>query len=366
MKKIISVVGTRPNFIKIAPIIRALKPYRDQFTHCLCHTGQHFDEKMSTVFFDELEMPKPDFYLGINQGSHAVQTAGIMVEFEKVLLREKPDLVIVPGDVNSTMACSLAAAKLSVKIAHVESGLRSFDRDMPEEVNRIITDVISDYLFVTEESGLKNLENEGVDPGKIFFTGNTMIDSLVYFREKIGRSATLESIGLEEGKYILVTFHRPSNVDNDAGLTEIIAFLNNLAEHHKVVFPIHPRTKSNLQKLPSSGALNPNLVLLNPLGYFDFLKLIGNAEMVITDSGGIQEETTFLGVPCVTVRNNTERPSTVDVGTNILAGTNLANVSMIVQEILKGNKKQGSLPELWDGHAAERVVAILSKQLEAR
>ncbi len=363
MKKIISVVGTRPNFIKIAPIIRALKPYSDQFTHLLCHTGQHFDEKMSTVFFDELEMPKPDFFLGINQGSHAVQTAGIMVEFEKVLLREKPDLVIVPGDVNSTMACSLAAAKLSVKIAHVESGLRSFDRDMPEEVNRIITDVISDYLFVTEESGLKNLKNEGVDPAKIFFTGNTMIDSLVYFREKIKRSSTLETLGLEEGKYIIVTFHRPSNVDNDAGLSEIIAFLNNLAGHHKVVFPIHPRTKSNLQKLPSAGALNPNLLLLNPLGYFDFLKLIGNAEVVITDSGGIQEETTFLGVPCVTVRNNTERPSTVDVGTNILAGTNLANVSMIVQEILKGNKKQGRLSELWDGHAAERVVAILSKQI---
>ncbi|MEI6681811.1 MAG: UDP-N-acetylglucosamine 2-epimerase (non-hydrolyzing) [Bacteroidota bacterium] len=366
MKKIISVVGTRPNFIKIAPIIRALKPYRDQFTHCLCHTGQHFDEKMSTVFFDELEMPKPDFYLGINQGSHAVQTAGIMVEFEKVLLREKPDLVIVPGDVNSTMACSLAAAKLSVKIAHVESGLRSFDRDMPEEVNRIITDVISDYLFVTEESGLKNLKNEGVDPGKIFFTGNTMIDSLVYFKEKINRSSTLESLGLEEGKYILVTFHRPSNVDNDAGLTEIIAFLNNLAEHHKVVFPIHPRTRTNLQKLPASGALNPNLVLLNPLGYFDFLKLIGHAKLVITDSGGIQEETTFLGVPCVTVRNNTERPSTVDVGTNILAGTNLVNVSVIVQNILQGNKKQGTLPELWDGHAADRVVAILSKQLATR
>jgi UDP-N-acetylglucosamine 2-epimerase (non-hydrolysing) len=363
MKKIISVVGTRPNFIKIAPVIRALEPFKDQFTHSLCHTGQHFDEKMSTVFFDELGMPKPDYYLGINQGSHAVQTAGIMVEFEKVLIREKPDLVIVPGDVNSTMACSLAAAKLSVKIAHVESGLRSFDRDMPEEVNRIITDVLSDYLFVTEESGLTNLKNEGVDPGKVFFTGNTMIDSLVYFREKISQSAVLESLGLEKGNYILVTFHRPSNVDSDAGLTEIITFLNELAKIKKVIFPIHPRTKSNLQKLPLAHTLNPNLMLLTPLGYFDFLNLIENAEVVITDSGGIQEETTFLGVPCVTVRNNTERPSTIDVGTNILTGTDLTVVSGVVHKILNGDKKPGRLPEKWDGHAAERVVAVLRKHL---
>ncbi len=366
MKKIISVVGTRPNFIKIAPIIRALEPYKSQFTHRLCHTGQHFDEKMSTIFFDELEMPKPDFYLGINQGSHAVQTAGIMVEFEKVLMNEKPDLVIVPGDVNSTMACSLAAAKLSVKIAHVESGLRSFDRDMPEEVNRIITDVLSDYLFVTEESGLTNLKNEGVKQEKIFFTGNTMIDSLVYFQEKINCSSALESLKLEEGNYILVTFHRPSNVDNDAGLTEIISFLNELAMFKKVVFPIHPRTKSNLQKLPVANNLNPNLVLLNPLGYFDFLKLVKNAIVVITDSGGIQEETTFLGVPCVTVRNNTERPSTVDVGTNILTGTNLAIVTSTVHNIMQGDKKAGRLPEKWDGHAAERIVSVLSNNIGSR
>jgi UDP-N-acetylglucosamine 2-epimerase (non-hydrolysing) len=363
MKKIISVVGTRPNFVKIAPVIRALEPYKDQFLHSLCHTGQHFDEKMSTVFFDELGMPKPDFYLGINQGSHAVQTAGIMVEFEKVLLREKPDLVIVPGDVNSTMACSLAAAKLSVKIAHIESGLRSFDREMPEEINRIITDVISDYLFVTEESGLINLSNEGINQEKIFFTGNTMIDSLVYFREKIDHSSALESLALDMGKYILVTFHRPSNVDNQTGLTEIFTFLNKLAQTKKVVFPIHPRTKTNLQKLPLAQKLHPNLMLVDPLGYFDFLKLVKNAGVVITDSGGIQEETTFLGVPCVTVRNNTERPSTIDVGTNIMTGTDLAKVSEVVQNILQGDIKQGKLPEKWDGHAAERVAAILSTHL---
>jgi len=363
MKKIISVVGTRPNFVKIAPVIRALEPYKDQFSHSLCHTGQHFDEKMSTVFFDELGMPKPDFYLGINQGSHAIQTAGIMVEFEKVLFREKPDLVIVPGDVNSTMACSLASAKLSVKIAHIESGLRSFDREMPEEINRIITDVMSDYLFVTEESGLTNLGNEGINPEKIFFTGNTMIDSLVYFREKIDRSSVLESFTLDKGKYILVTFHRPSNVDNQTGLTEIITFLNQLAQTTKVVFPIHPRTKANLQKLPLARKLHSNLILVDPLGYFDFLKLVKNAEVVITDSGGIQEETTFLGVPCVTVRNNTERPSTIEVGTNIMTGTDLGKVSEVVQNILQGDIKLGKLPEKWDGHAAERVAAILSAHL---
>lgn len=358
MFKIISVVGARPNFIKISPIHKAFQSYN--IDHKICHTGQHFDEKMSKIFFDELEMPKPDFYLGISGGSHASQTAGIMLEFEKILNREKPDMIIVPGDVNSTMATSLVAAKAGIKIAHVESGLRSFDREMPEEINRIVTDTLSDLLFVSEKSGVQHLKAEGVSDNKIHFVGNVMIDSLVYYMPKIDRSHAAEELELEKGKYILVTFHRPSNVDHVEYLVELTQFLNNISEYGKVVFPVHPRTRNNLNQHHLMNRFNENILLLDPIGYIDFLNLTKNAALVVTDSGGIQEETTFLNIQCITVRNNTERPVTVTQGTNRLIGTNLALVRDTVEKVMKGQKKNGTIPELWDGHTAERIVDILS------
>jgi UDP-N-acetylglucosamine 2-epimerase (non-hydrolysing) len=343
MKKIITVVGARPNFIKIAPIHKAFKKYPDKVAHKICHTGQHFDENMSKIFFEDLELPKPDFYLGVGSGSHAVQTARIMIEFEKVLENEKPDLIIVPGDVNSTMACSIVASKIGIKIGHVEAGLRSFDREMPEEINRIVTDVLSDFLFVTEKSGLKNLKNEGIDSSKIYFVGNTMIDSL-----------NLESYG-----YILVTFHRPSNVDEKVSLSNLLLLLNTLAEKRFVVFPIHPRTRINIEKFKLNHTIHSNILLLDPVGYIDFLCLAKNAELVITDSGGIQEETTYLEVQCITVRKNTERPVTVEIGTNHLVGTDFKKVEETAMSVLDGNIKKGIIPELWDGKAAERIVNII-------
>lgn len=360
MKKIISVVGARPNFIKIAPIHKAFQRY-PSIKHLICHTGQHFDEKMSKVFFDELEMPKPDFYLGISGGSHAVQVAQIMMEFEKIVLQEKPDLVIVPGDVNSTMACALVTSKLGIKIAHVESGLRSFDREMPEEINRIVTDVLADYLFVNEQSGLDHLKHEGIAKEKVFFTGNVMIDSLVHYLPKIDASSILNELGIEKQKFVLMTFHRPSNVDNEEKLKEIISFISKIAKERKVVFPVHPRTKNNIAKFNLSVLSDKNIILTEPIGYIDFLCLTKNAELIITDSGGIQEESTFLGVQCITVRDNTERPVTVTVGTNQLIGTDLQKVSCAALEVLSGKKKNGSIPELWDGHAAERITDIIVK-----
>ena len=357
--KVISVVGARPNFIKIAPIHKAFQKYRNKVTHKICHTGQHFDQNMSRVFFENLQLPKPDFYLGVGGGSHAEQTARIMIEFEKVLEKEKPDLIIVPGDVNSTMACSLVASKMGVKIAHVEAGLRSFDREMPEEINRVVTDILSDFLFVTEESGLKNLENEGIDRSKIHFVGNTMIDSLVHYLPEIETSPVLRSLNLESSKYILVTFHRPSNVDNSKSLTSLVTFLNNLADKRKVVFPIHPRTRLNLEEFNLKQSVHSDILLSEPIGYFDFLALAKDAELVITDSGGIQEESTYLGVQCITVRDNTERPVTVDVGTNQLIGTDFQKVETAANAVLSGNIKKGKIPELWDGKAGERIVGVL-------
>lgn len=360
--KIISVVGARPNFIKIAPIHKAFLKFKDKVEHKICHTGQHFDEKMSKVFFEELEMPRPDFYLGIGGGSHASQTARIMLAFEEVLEKEKPDLIIVPGDVNSTMACSLVAAKLGVKIAHVEAGLRSHDREMPEEINRIVTDVLSDFLFVSERSGLENLKKEGVPGDKVYFTGNVMIDSLVHYLPKIDASEILKNTGLQKNNYILVTFHRPSNVDNEASLKKLVGFINAISEHKKVVFPVHPRTLSNMKNFNLHANISDNVHLSDPIGYIDFLSLVKNAMMVITDSGGIQEETTWLGIPCITVRNNTERPSSVDVGTNILAGTDLSLVENIVIEIISGKIKKGFIPDLWDGNASSRIVQHILNQ----
>ena len=362
MGKIISVVGARPNFIKIAPVHRAFEKYEPEFQHLICHTGQHFDEKMSKIFFDELNMPKPAFYLGISGGSHAIQTARIMTEFEQILLSEKPDMIVVPGDVNSTMACSLVASKMGIPIAHVEAGLRSFDRTMPEEINRLVTDALSDLLFVSEESGMKHLKNEGIDDSKVHFVGNVMIDSLVSYLPNIKESGVLAELELTEKEFILVTFHRPANVDHPDYLIELIDFLNELSASKKVVFPIHPRTRNNLKTNNLLDRIGENILLLDPVGYIDFLRLTMTARLVVTDSGGIQEETTWLGVPCVTVRDNTERPVTVTIGTNTLAGTNLKKVRTAVKEVLDGNLKNGKIPDLWDGKTAERIAKIITAQ----
>lgn len=366
MKKIISVVGARPNFMKVAPIYRAFNKYNEsmenldrRITHLICHTGQHYDENMSKVFFNDLELPKPDFYLGVGSGTHAEQTAKIMIEFEKILIAEKPDLVIVVGDVNSTIACSLVAKKMGIKVAHVEAGLRSFDMEMPEEINRILTDRISDYLFVTEESGIRNLKNEGVDDSKIFFVGNTMIDSLIYYMPKAEKSKILEKFDLIKGKYVLVTFHRPSNVDGKEELTKLINFLNKIAEKRKIIFPIHPRTRNNFQKYSLIQSIKGSVKICDPLGYIDFLFLIKNAELIVTDSGGIQEESTFLGVQCITLRTSTERPITVDIGTNQLVGVELVKAEEACLQVLNSNIKQGKIPEKWDGNAAKRIIDIL-------
>lgn len=363
MKKIISVVGARPNFMKVAPLHRAFKRYPDSIEHLICHTGQHYDEKMSKIFFDEFELPEPHFYLGVGSGSHAVQTAKVMVEFEKVLLAEKPDLVVVVGDVNSTVACSLVASKLHIPVAHVEAGLRSFDRTMPEEINRLLTDAISDFLFVTEKSGMDNLANEGIDKSKIFFVGNVMIDTLIQLLPKADTSNILSSLQVEKGDYILVTLHRPSNVDNDNFLRKLTNVFRTISGKKKIIFPVHPRTRSNMERIGLNGSLSENIILSDPIGYIDFLHLTKHAGLIITDSGGIQEESTFLGVQCITVRDNTERPVTVDTGTNQLIGTDLDKVTKTALEILNGKTKSGRVPELWDGKAAERITAILVEKL---
>ncbi|MEQ8324898.1 MAG: UDP-N-acetylglucosamine 2-epimerase (non-hydrolyzing) [Vicingaceae bacterium] len=362
MYKILSVVGARPNFIKVAPIHRALKAY-DDIEHLICHTGQHFDSRMSDVFFNELGLPEPDYNLEISGGSHAVQTARIMTAFEQVVEQVKPDIVLVVGDVNSTLACSLVAAKLQIKVVHVEAGLRSFDRSMPEEINRMVTDVISEMLFVTEESGKVNLLKEGKDKDKIFFTGNVMIDSLVNLKPKIDASGIHEELNLEENKYVLCTFHRPANVDSKTFLIELCEVINAISEKCKVVFPVHPRTRHNLENWELTKSFNKEVLLTEPIGYIDFLSLASKAKLIVTDSGGIQEETTFMGVQCLTVRDNTERPVTVDMGTNQLLGRDLSLVRKTALEVLDGKIKSGKIPPLWDGKAAERIASILHKDL---
>ncbi len=363
MKKIISVVGARPNFMKVSPIHRSFLKYKDKIKHIICHTGQHYDENMSRIFFKDLELPEPDYYLGIGGGTHAEQTGRIMIEFEKVLVREKPDMVIVVGDVNSTIACSLTAAKLQIKVAHVEAGLRSFDREMPEELNRLLTDQISDFLFVTEKSGMENLRNEGISKDKVFFVGNVMIDSLVYFLKKAAESNILKKLNLRASNYVLVTLHRPGNVDAEKQLIKIVNMLNSIAQKRKIIFPVHPRTKQNLSNFRLSGKLDSNILLTEPIGYLDFLSLLRNSEIVITDSGGIQEETTFLGVQCVTVRKTTERPITAEIGTNHLAGEDFREAELTVNSIINGNMKEGKIPELWDGKTADKITEIIISKL---
>ena len=362
--KILNIVGARPNFMKVAPLHRALIE-SGAFESLIVHTGQHYDERMSDVFFRQLEMPRPDVYLGIGSGSHAEQTARVMVAFEEVVLRERPDLVVVVGDVNSTLACSLVAAKLHVPVAHVEAGLRSGDRRMPEEINRIVTDSIADYLFVTEQSGLDHLREEGVPEEKVFFVGNVMIDALVRFREKAAEQPVLEDFGLKAGGYVLMTMHRPSNVDNEAGLRELLRTIEGIADRSRVVFPMHPRTRGRFDAFGLGERLRDvrNLTLLEPLGYLEFLHLMEHAAVVVTDSGGIQEETTYLQVPCLTLRENTERPVTVELGTNELMPVEAEQIAGRVREIVQGDRPPGQVPPLWDGGAAERIVAVLRRVL---
>lgn len=365
--KICNVVGARPNFMKIAPIIDEMRKHTE-IAASLVHTGQHYDEKMSKLFFQDLGLPKPDVYLGVGSGGHGEQTGKIMIEFEKIIAANKPDLVVVVGDVNSTIACGLVAVKMGVKLVHVEAGLRSFDRAMPEEINRMLTDQISDYLFLTEREAKENLLREGVAEEKIHFVGNVMIDSLMKHREHAERSPILGDLKLEAGRYGLITLHRPSNVDVKENLDNILSALFDIQRDLPLVFPVHPRTRKQMKLFGFDDKLAhaPNLMLTDPLGYLDFLKLMAHARLVITDSGGIQEETTVLGVPCITVRENTERPITVTEGTNVLIGMSRERILEESYKILAGNGKQGRKPELWDGRAAERIVEILLEKESLR
>lgn len=358
------VVGARPNFMKVAPIVRALAK-RGLQAH-LIHTGQHYDEKMSKVFFEELELPRPDVYLGVGSGSHAVQTATIMTKVEPVLLKERPDWLVVVGDVNSTIACALVASKLQIPVAHVEAGLRSGDRGMPEEINRVVTDHISDLLFTSEPSGNSNLRVEGIPDERVRYVGNVMIDSLVHTLPKVeaGREGLYSKIGLNKARtspYILVTMHRPSNVDNPENLAIIGEAIQSLSNDLEIVFPVHPRTRSRLQGSPLER--NSRVHLLEPVGYVQFLGLMQEARLVLTDSGGIQEETAFLGVPCLTARENTERPVTIDAGTNRLVTDLNEVVTATRARLTETETRRETRIELWDGSAAERIVAALTGTL---
>jgi len=356
--KIMHIVGARPNFMKIAPIMSEMNRYDDHFEQVLVHTGQHYDRTMSQVFFDELELPHPDINLDVRSGSHAQQTAEIMKRFEPVLLDYRPDWLFVPGDVNSTLACALVAAKSSVPIVHVEAGLRSYDRTMPEEINRILTDHLSDMLLTPSRDGDENLLKEGIPPQKIHFVGNIMIDTLVRLLPKAQSRYDALKKQYELQSFILVTLHRPANVDNDETLQGILEAVHEIGRHAQVLFPVHPRTRSNLAKSEFQPLLR-NILLLEPLGYLDFLALQSAADVVVTDSGGVQEETTFLGVPCVTVRPNTERPVTLTQGTNRLVSSDCQSLIHAISDSLSSvSAPDRQVPERWDGKTASRIVQI--------
>jgi UDP-N-acetylglucosamine 2-epimerase (non-hydrolysing) len=353
------IVGARPNFMKMAPIVEELQ--RRSVPQKLVHTGQHYDANMSKVFFDELGMPEPDIYLGIGSDSHARQTARIMTALEEVFLQQQPSLVVVAGDVNSTVAAALVAAKLLIPVAHVEAGLRSFDRAMPEEVNRVVVDHLSDLLFTTEESGNTNLRHEGINDSQIHFVGNCMVDTLVKHRDAANALAAWRNYDLGVGEYGLLTLHRPSNVDDVETLAQLIGVMNQVAARLPVLFPVHPRTRERLQK--AGVSLHPNLKPVEPLPYLTFLSLMSQARVVLTDSGGIQEETSALGVPCLTLRENTERPVTISLGTNRLVGNDPAQIIAGVDAVLTGQWQTGIVPPLWDGFAHRRIADTLEQWL---
>jgi UDP-N-acetylglucosamine 2-epimerase (non-hydrolysing) len=350
--KFVLVAGARPNFMKIAPIMEAFRK-RPEAEVLLVHTGQHYDQKMSRDFFTDLGIPEPDMNLGIGSGSHAQQTGRIMMAFEEVCLAQRPDWVIVVGDVNSTVACAITAKKLGIRVAHVEAGLRSRDMSMPEEVNRICTDAVADLLFTTDVLANDNLRREGVPDERIHFVGNTMIDTLL---RHIGRARCLPlPDGLVTGGYAVLTLHRPSNVDREVVLWGILEAVREVAEQMPVIFPAHPRTAQNLR----GSEIHCNIRVTEPLSYIPFLGLVANARLVLTDSGGIQEETTVLGIPCITVRPNTERPITCELGTNTLAGNDPLRIREAIRSVLRGGVRRASVPPQWDGHAAERIVQVL-------
>ncbi len=359
--RIACIAGARPNFMKIAPIMRALES-SPTFEGVVIHTGQHYDRAMSAVFFGELGIPEPVLNLGVGSGPHGKQTGQIMIAFEDAISEIAPDLVLVVGDVNSTIACALVAKKHSIPVAHVEAGLRSFDRAMPEEVNRVLTDQISDLLFITEPSAQDNLLREGIDQHRIHFTGNTMIDTLVHMLPRLDAASILDELPTRDS-YGVVTFHRPSNVDDPAMLSRIASLLTTESERIDLVFPVHPRTRRQFEASGLWSRLQavPHLHLLDPLPYTQFMGLVKSSRFVLTDSGGIQEETTWLGIPCLTQRTSTERPSTVEVGTNTLLGEDLEATSKTITQILSGEYKQGTRPPLWDGKCAERIVSVLER-----
>jgi UDP-N-acetylglucosamine 2-epimerase (non-hydrolysing) len=362
--KIFNIVGARPNLPKIAPLLREMQRH-PEIEPFLIHTGQHYDDELSDIFFRQMGIPRPQFNLDVGSGSHAVQTAEVLKRVEPLLIEKKPDLVLVVGDVNSTIAVSLAAVKLGISIAHVEAGLRSFDRSMPEEINRILTDALADYLFVTEETAIEHLLREGRPREAIHFVGNVMIDSLLYFLPLASRSTIGNTLRLKTGDnwqhFAVLTLHRPSNVDSTEKLKDVLGAVYSVANEVPVVFPVHPRTRHSL--IQAKTTHHANLLIVPPLGYLDFLCLLSKARLVLTDSGGIQEETTALGVPCLTLRDNTERPVTVSQGTNLLVGTDPAKVVAAAKEILAGKGKTGCIPKFWDGHTAERIVDILLKAI---
>lgn len=362
MKKILTVVGTRPNFIKITQFNQWLNRPEIGFEHKIVHTGQHYDDKMSKIFFEQFRLA-PDFWLNVESGSPNTQMAKIMLGLESVFNEYKPDIVLVVGDVNSTFAAALTANKMGIKIAHIESGLRSFDRTMPEEINRLLTDEICDYFFVTEQSGYDHLIREGKKKENIFFVGNTMIDTLVAFDPEIQESKVLAELGLSSKNYVLMTMHRPATVDFLEGLENLLATIETITENYPLVFPIHPRTLNNLKKfgLEERFQAIKQLIIMPPLDYFAFQKLVFDCKYVITDSGGIQEETTFRGVPCITLRPNTERPSTVTEGTNTLIPFELSEVKSLIDTIINGNYKQGKVPKYWDGNSTARIAKTLQE-----
>src|SRR3989454_4658835 len=363
MIKVINVVGARPNIMKVAPIVDAMKRREREFTPLVVHTGQHYDALMSDVFFRDLELPAPDVHLGVGSASHAAQTAAIMERFEPVVIRENPDWVMVVGDVNSTLACALVCAKLGVKVAHVEAGLRSRDRTMPEEINRLLTDQIADLLLTPSPDADANLRAEGIPAERISFVGNVMIDSLLTQLDRAKQSTARADLGLAGKEYAVLTLHRPSNVDDTAAFVRVIDALEEISRRLPIVFPAHPRTRKMIEELGLTDRVEKikDLLVIDPVGYLDFLQLLSGARLVLTDSGGIQEETTALGIPCVTLRENTERPITVEMGTNTIAGTDTAKIVAAANRALDNppDKSNLKIPPLWDGRTADRILDAL-------